>query len=83
MLIEIESYYGNYIVEGKNYSKTKITEMCKDMISSNNYTAKEFTKKFCNKYEYKILNDNLNKKVDLVIDLDTEMIYVPKYSKEN
>ncbi|MCI8344543.1 MAG: hypothetical protein HFJ42_00935 [Clostridia bacterium] len=79
MLIEIESYFGDYIIVGKNYTKKEIIEMYRSIINESNSKSQNFVKEFCLKYSFIVLEEAIQQKVDLVIDLDIQEIYEPKY----
>jgi len=78
MIIEVESYFGDYIIVGKKHTKNEIIKMYKDIISSYNYKDKDFTRMFCFKYNYDILKNAEQIEVDLIIDLDIRKVYKPK-----
>lgn len=79
MIIEIESYLGDYIIEGKGHTKAELEEMLKNIVNEENYKNCGFVKLFCQRYSFKLLKRNEKTKSDYVIDLDTYQIYKLKY----
>lgn len=79
MIIEIESYLGDYIIEGKKHTKSELEEMLKNIVNEENYKNCDFVKLFCLKYSFELLKINERTKADYVIDLDTYQIYKPKF----
>ena len=73
MLIDIESYYGNYLLHGK---KLKISEIQSFMKSIED--GRDLVSVFCSRFDYEILPYDAYIITDLTIDLDTASVFVHK-----
>ena len=78
MIIEIESYKENedgLFLTGKKYSLSELREMTKHIVtlSDNN-----FIPLFCSNYNFDII-ENYDGNADVVIDLDINHVYQPRY----
>ena len=72
MIIEIEAYYGDCYVSGKNMSLSELKEQTNSILSE--VTESDFVSVFCARCNFEKL-DCYNGFVDCVIDLDTHKIY--------
>lgn len=83
MIIEFESYFGNCIVTGKQCSKKRLREMLKESLKICDYNLNNIVRIFCSIYNFDItiIKEQKDIQIDFVIDLDTQLIYKPKYNK--
>lgn len=77
MLIELESVYGDKIICGKHLDKSELQNALNEILM----TAEErsFSSVFCGRYGYEEVPCSYFIQVDYVIDLDTHLIFKPKY----
>ena len=77
MKLYIESVYGDIIIHGKRIEDEELREITKELL--NLVGEKEFSSAFIMRYGYEELPFDIHTKVDYVIDLDTHLVYKPKY----
>jgi hypothetical protein len=77
LLVEIESYWGNKILAGKKCSEKVLRQK---MIEALKITeSEEFTSVFCRMFQFEEYSNSDDVRVDFVIDLDTRLLYSPRY----
>ena len=79
MLVRIESYFGDRLISGKKCSGKKLEEKMKNALKIKE--AEDFTSAFCRIYQFNEHPYSNDIRVDMVIDLDTYLVYAPRYSK--
>ena len=77
MLIEIESFYGNKLISGKKCTGKELRSKFKEAIKMAD--TDNFTVLFCRLFQFEEIPFDDNDKVDYVIDLDTYLVYKPRY----
>lgn len=77
MLVYVESYFGDRIISGKKCSEKKLREKFKQAFSINQ--AEDFTPIFCRMFKFEEIPFDQHIQVDFIIDLDTALVYAPKY----
>jgi hypothetical protein len=77
LLVEIESIWGNKILSGKKCSKIELWQKMNDALKFTG--TEEFTAIFCRMFLFEEINFSDNVRVDFIIDLDTHLVFAPKY----
>ena len=77
MLIEIESVYGDKIIHGRHLSINELKSAMEEILEIVN--EKEFTPVFCSRFQYEVIPYSNDIRVDYRIDLDTHLLFKPKY----
>lgn len=77
MIVEIESVYGDSLLHGRKMTLSEIDKMMKEVL--NVASEKEFIEVFCNKTGCEVLGYQSDVYVDYIIDLDTHIVYKPRY----
>ncbi len=77
MLVEIESFWGDKIISGKKCSEKELRQKMNEVLKITE--TEEFTAIFCRMFQFEENNFSDEVRVDFVIDLDTHLIFVPKY----
>ena len=77
MLIELESAFGDKIIQGEYISKTKLRNALNEILKV--VDEQNFLSVFCEHYGYEEIQCENFVRVDYVIDLDTHLIIEPKY----
>lgn len=77
MLIEIESVYGDKILHGKHFDKNQLQSIVKELICTVGENA--FCSAFCTRYGYEEVTYSDGIDIDYIIDLDTHLIFTPRY----
>jgi len=77
MIVYIESFWGDRLISGKKCSENELREKFKKVITI--AEKDNFTELFCRmfKFEEFPMADDID--FDFVIDLDTHLVYTPKY----
>ena len=76
MIIEIEAYnIKNVFLTGKTCTEKELKQKVSYILSLSN---DNFVELFCRQYSFDKVNYKFNE-VDFVIDLDTHLVYHPKY----
>ena len=77
MLIEIESVYGDKIIHGRHLSISELKSAMEEILEIVN--EKDFTPVFCSRFQYEVIPYSNDIRVDYRIDLDTHLLFKPKY----
>lgn len=77
MLVEIESFWGNKIISGKKCSEKELRRKMNKALKITE--TEEFTAIFCRMFQFEEYNFSDDVRVDFIIDLDTHLVYAPKY----
>lgn len=77
MLIEIESVYGDKIIHGRHLSINELKSAMEEILEIVN--EKDFTPVFCSRFQYEVIPYSNDIRVDYRIDLDTHLLFKPKY----
>ena len=76
MIVEIESYkIKDIYISGKSCSEKDLRQKVKNVLLIEN---DNFVQLFCRLYNFDVIN-TFSDTVDFVIDLDTHLVYKPKY----
>ncbi|AET61214.1 hypothetical protein HPL003_22450 [Paenibacillus terrae HPL-003] len=79
MIIEIEGYFNQALLQADdNYSVKEIEQIYLDL-KTKIKLIDELPKELCENYNMIEINKTIEKKVDMVIDTDTDRIYKPYY----
>ena len=77
MLIEIESFFGNRLISGKKCTEKELREKFRKVIKI--AETQNFTELFCRMYNFEEYDLSEYIQADFVIDLDTHLVYAPRY----
>lgn len=77
VLVYIESFWGVKIISGKKCTEKELRQKFKKTIKTTD--AKDFTALFCRMFQFEEQSLDENIQVDFVIDLDTLLVYTPRY----
>jgi len=80
MLVFIESFWGNKIITGKKCTENELRNKFKKALKITQ-TA-EFTALFCRMFQFDELPLDEDIHVDYIMDLDTLLVYKPRYSHD-
>ncbi len=80
MLVYIESYWGDRLISGKKCSEKELRQKMKLVLEITQ--SEDFTALFCRMHQFDEypLTDDIE--TDFVLDLDTCLVYKPKYLSE-
>ena len=76
MLIELESVYGDKIIQGKHLTPNELQSAIKEILENSSET--DFISVFCSRFGYEEL-PYIPIQVDYRIDLDTHLLIKPQY----
>lgn len=76
MLIEIESVYGDKVLHGKALTLNVLRDCVNTILEQ--IDEKDFSSAFCARLNYEEISC-IDTDVDYIIDLDTRLVYAPKY----
>ena len=77
MLIYIDSFFGDSLLSGKKCSEKELRKRVLETTSQCN--TSDFTALFCRQYLFDELPLTEDVEVDFVVDLDTSLVYIPRY----
>lgn len=77
MLVYIESFYGDKLISGKKCTEKELREKFKKVIEISE--PADFTPLFCRMFRFQEQFLDEEVQVDFFIDLDTHLIYTPRY----
>lgn len=77
MIIEIESYLGDKLISGKTLSIGQLKHQMEAILKQ--VSEKDFVSIFCARYDFEVLPYDENIEAHYVVDLDTHMVFQPKY----
>lgn len=80
MLIEIESFRGDKILSGKKCAEKELRQKMHQVLDLTE--GEEFVAVFCRLFEFEVYSLLEADRIDYVIDLDTRIVYAPRYSDE-
>ena len=75
MLVLIDSYFGNRLISGRKCSLKELRERLKKIIEMSH--GEDFTTLFCRVYNFEELPLGDDFEIDMIIDLDTHLVYKP------
>lgn len=76
MIIEIEAYFGDKLIWGKQINESTLRKVTKELLSQ--VSEEDFTSAFCARFGYTPLPYDDTVTVDYTIDLDTHLVIKPK-----
>jgi len=77
LLIRIDSFFGDKLISGARCTEKDLKEKFDKIIKV--AEATEFTALFCRTFQFEELSTDAYIRVDYVIDLDTHLVYAPRY----
>lgn len=77
MLVEIESFWGDKIISGEKCSEKELRHRVNVVLKITD--TEEFTSIFCRMFQFEENKFTDDVRVDFVIDLDTHLVFAPKY----
>ena len=77
MLIELESAYGDKIIQGKHLTQNELQSAIKEILE--NSAERDFLSIFCSRFEYEELPYTDSIQADYRIDLDSHLLIKPQY----
>jgi len=77
MLVCIENFFGDTLISGKKCAEKELREKFNTVIKLTN--AEDFTRLFCCRFHFNELPYTEDVQVDFVIDLDTHLVYKPRF----
>ena len=77
MLVWIESFLGDRLISGKTCSEKELRQRMKEVLEIKE--DEDFTAVFCRIHQFDEYPLSADIQVDFVIDLDTSLVYAPKY----
>jgi len=78
MLVMIESFYGDRIISGKKCTEKTLRQKMNKILGMIG-SIEDFTHLFCRVYCFEEYPCSEDIKIDFVIDLDTHIVYTPRY----